>query len=99
MLTIYKYELEITGSQWLEMPQHAEILCVKTQRNKICAWARVNTERDLFQRRIIIVGTGSPMMKNDFIYYKYIDTVELSGGDLIFHIFEGGEVAIPKGQS
>ena len=38
MKKIYKYELEITEIQTVEMPVGAEILCVQFQDEALCLW-------------------------------------------------------------
>jgi hypothetical protein len=42
MLRIYKYQLETTGVQEIEMPQGAIILSLQTQNEVPCIWALVN---------------------------------------------------------
>lgn len=87
MKTIYKYPLEVTDTQFVELPLGAEILTVQMQGNQLCLWALVNPSPDVFKknRRIEIVGTGNPVPAGDL---KYISTFQMLGGGLIFHVFE-----------
>ena len=89
MKTIYKYPLEITDTQFVELPLGAEILTAQMQGNQLCLWVLVNPSPDVFKknRRIEIIGTGNPVPVGDL---KYISTFQqmLVGGGLVFHIFE-----------
>lgn len=89
MLTIYKYSLEITDRQVLEMPTNSEILTVQLQREVPCLWAVVDTDEKVKEKRIIrIIGTGNIVPK---CYLDYIGTFQMVGGDLIWHVFESAE--------
>jgi hypothetical protein len=87
MKKIFKYPLEITDTQFIELPLGAEILTVQVQGDQLCLWAMVNTSPDAItkNRRIEIVGTGYPVPAGDL---KYISTIQIMDGSLIFHIFE-----------
>lgn len=85
METIYKYQLETTDEQLIEMPIGAEILTVQTQNGTPCIWAKVNTKNANFKYQFRIFGTGHPI-ESDF-RGKYIGTYQLSGGALIFHVY------------
>ena len=85
METIHKYPLKVKDVQLIEMPAHAEILCVQIQIGIPCLWAKVNPNYGTESRAIYIHGTGhtcDPRAK------KYIGTFQLSGGTLVFHVFE-----------
>ena len=86
MRTIWKYELDITDSQTLEMPINADILTVQIQRETAQLWALVNPELSKENRYIQIYGTGHNVTED--LDLKYISTIQLQSGDLIFHIFE-----------
>ena len=58
--TIWKYELRITDTQVVEMPDGAEVLHVGCQAGKICLWALVDPEAALIPYEFQIVGTGHP---------------------------------------
>lgn len=89
MLKIHKYFLTLNDQQWVQMPKDAEILCVQTQRNNICVWARVNESKPIVRRLITIRGTGHPCLQEDG---KYLGTIQLKDGLLILHVFDGGEL-------
>lgn len=93
MKSIWKFPLEITQHQEIQMPIGAKILCAKVQREKICLWALIDTrlEKEKETRHIILLGTGYEFIAD----YKleYIETAMLSGGlahplNLVWHVFE-----------
>ena len=86
MKKIFKYQLETTDIQQVEMPQGAEILCIKTQNETPCIWALVETNATVTKRIFEIIGTGFNITEND--NRKYIGTYQLNGGSLVFHCFE-----------
>lgn len=85
-MTIYKYPIEITDIQNVTMPINAEILTAQMQRATLCLWAKVDENNTcMYERTIEVVGTGNLMTDHD---RRYIGTVQLSGGALIYHVFE-----------
>ena len=97
MITIYKYQVESADnfgglfccSFPIEMPEGAEVLSAKIQHGVLCVWAKVNTEnKQMTTRKIFVIGTGydieSVIDKDDV---KFIDTIFLSDGFLVYHIF------------
>jgi hypothetical protein len=87
MRTIYKYEIETTDTQELNLPYGAEILCVQVQNGKPCIWALIDTEQNLIdEHTIITVGTGH-RLGYTFSKANYLGTYQLQGGALVFHVF------------
>lgn len=87
MKTVYKYKLETVTAQVIELPKGAEVLSVKNQHEEICLYAKVDTEeKELQIITVLIFGTGHniPPGANEA---KYVDTVSLQGGMLMFHVF------------
>ena len=86
MRRIWKWKLERTDVQTLDLPKGAEILTVQVQDDIPQLWALIDdsvTETE--QRHIGMYGTDHP------IYYdpgRYISTVQFYSGKLVFHIFE-----------
>ncbi len=87
MKKIFKYPLEVTDTQFVELPLGAEILTAQIQGDQLCLWAMVNTLPEAVKknRRIEIIGTGNPVPTGNL---KYISTFQMMGGGLIFHVFE-----------
>lgn len=84
--TIWKYQLNITDTQNVMMPEGAEILTAQIQNGcGLCLWALVNPEAPKQRREIEILGTGNPAPNAN---RRYISTVQMQGGNLVWHIFE-----------
>jgi hypothetical protein len=88
MKKIYKYPINATDIQSLQMPEGATILTAAMQGKQLCLWAIVNPEAKMVFRTIEIFGTGHTMSDEE---RKYISTFQLDGGLLIFHVFEKGQ--------
>lgn len=86
MEKIFKYQLKTTDIQQIDMPVDAEILCIQTQNETPCIWAKVNPDNNIAKRTFEIFGTGHniPSAYNR----KYVGTYQLRNGDLVFHCFE-----------
>lgn len=81
---IYKYELEITDEQTVEIPWGAQLLSVQMQNNKPCLWALVDVMHTKQEYHIEIIGTGNPM-KDPLEELRYLDTFQLGG--FVGHVF------------
>lgn len=86
MKKIFKYVLDIIERQEVIMPVRAKILCVQTQREKLCLWALVDPDAILEPRKIRIHGTGHDVPDDERL--KYIGTAPMRNGSLIWHVFE-----------
>lgn len=88
MKTIWKYPLEFAGYvQTFEMPVGAEVLTAQVQHGRICLWALVEDKLPaVYDRNFIILGTGHENREQGEL--KYVATVQMENGSLIFHIFE-----------
>lgn len=84
MITVHKYPLEYTEQQDIELPAGAALLTVQVQHNTPVLWARVDTTQLTVKRRIHLVGTGHPAPTG-----RYLSTIQLHGGTLVLHAFEG----------
>jgi hypothetical protein len=84
-MRIWKYPLEVTDYQDIEMPQDAEILTVQVQRGTPCLWALVNPDKPREARRIFTVGTGHDA--RHIVGWHYVGTYQLHMGRLVFHVF------------
>lgn len=92
---IFKYNLEVTDKQTLKLPPGSHILSVMNQRDNIVLYALVwpTENKEVYEDvSIRIVGTGHDI---DFFIpaerfgggYKFLGTVSLHGGALMFHVF------------
>lgn len=85
MKTIYKYKLENTDLQTIEMPKFAKILCVQIQNGEPHIWAEVESTNPITKKSIAIIGTGHPRPFNPM---TYIGSYQLYDGQLVFHVYE-----------
>jgi len=92
MKVIYKYPLEITDTQAVNMPHGAQLLSVQKQNGELCLWALVDTAQPTAPRQIVIVGTGNPIQNPG----TYVDSVQMENewGVLVWHIFDRGLIPI-----
>lgn len=84
--SIWKFPLETTDIQQIEMPVDAEILTIQTQAGQPCIWALVSPDAPKRKVAFEIFGTGHPVPENG--RRKYVGTYQLRGGSLVFHCFE-----------
>jgi len=86
MSAIWKYEIEATDYQVINMPSGAEILGVQVQYGKPCIWAKVDPECNKEEREFVLCGTGHTIQSN--LHLKFIGTFQLMEGRFVGHIFE-----------
>ena len=82
---IYKYPLEITDEQILEVPMRTTFLTVMFQNGQLYVWGKHSIYDPPLQkvkRRIVIVGTGHEF---DNASLNYIGTVQERG--FVWHVF------------
>lgn len=84
--TVWKAVLRPTDMQKIMVPIGAEMLCAREQDGQICVWYRCNPSAPMEAREIAIVGTGRPAPSG--ADDRYLGTAALSGGALMFHVFE-----------
>lgn len=85
MKTIWKYPLQVTDLQTLEIPQGAQILSAQIQSGQLTLWALVDTSNPCEKVKIEVVGTGNPI-DDSFSDRKYISTVQM--GPFVWHVFQ-----------
>lgn len=85
MKTIWKFELETTDYQAIDVPAGFQFLKLDTQYSKPVFWALVNSENPKVRLEIRIVGTGHPASIGNT--YSYLGSYQLEGGALVFHAF------------
>jgi len=83
--TVYKYGVEIEDEFTVHLPQGAEILTVQIQHGRPFMWALVDPSARPESRRFRLAGTGHPINNGAL---TYINTFQIEGGMLIFHLFE-----------
>ncbi len=84
---IYKYPLPITDEQDLLLPTGSQVLSVAAQNDAVVLYAMVDSaERNKESHHIAIRGTGH---EADGINGRFVGTVPMAGGLLMWHIFHG----------
>ncbi len=84
MKTIWKYQLEVTVSQDILMPEGAVLLAVYEQHGTLCLWALVESNAAQETHQIRIVGTGHAYEGGG----DYLGTALTQGGSLVWHVFD-----------
>lgn len=84
---IWKYPLSF-GANFLHIPHGAEILSVQSQYNQPFLWALVDTGKREEARELHFLTTGQSIYDEPDYAFAYINTIQLDGGALVFHIFE-----------
>jgi hypothetical protein len=101
MRAIYKYPLEITDTQKIDIPNGSVLLDAQFQkinyyndgyktRYDLCLWALVDTTQQARKYKILIFGTGNPVQlpRN----YRHISTAlycpDIEERNFVWHIFE-----------
>ena len=82
-MKIWKWNLEVTDLQTIEMPEKARIMTAQFQNGELAIWAEVDPELPPTTRTIEIIGTGNPVPDAE---RRYIATVQESV--LVWHIYE-----------
>ncbi len=87
-MIIHKYVIEPQARFFLNLPVNSHILSVQNQREKLCAWARIDDPTCLDKKthvlRIIMTGDENTQTAN----LRFIDTVQMAQGSLVLHVFE-----------
>jgi hypothetical protein len=82
--TIWKFQLNPIA-RGVVMPVGAKVLTAREQGDTICIWAEVDPDAEGSMRHFVVYGTGHEMPDDPG---TYIGTASLSGGRLIFHVYE-----------
>lgn len=90
---IHKYTIDWNsvddnGEIRISMPAFARVLCVKNQRENLCIWALVRTDIETLDKTFRLVMTGAETERGDEEKWTYIDTVLMSEGAFVIHVFE-----------
>lgn len=83
MKRIFKYPIQITDRETIEMPGGAKILSAQVQGNTICLWAEVDTEMVPQPRTIAVYGTGNPMPEDPGLFIGTVQTPPF-----VWHVYE-----------
>ena len=87
MKKVSKLDLELVYSQTVAVPVGAKVLCVQTQDGLPKLWIYCDKSARKELREFLIHGTGHDI-DDEGNALTYIGTFQLSGGALVFHVFE-----------
>ena len=85
--SVFKYPLTLVDFQTVMIPKNAQVLCVQMQDSQPCLWA-LTDDSPKIERRFMIAGTGHVIDIPQGQSIHFIDTVQMSGGRLVWHVFE-----------
>ena len=81
-MIIYKYQLTLVESQYVTMPEGADVLSTGLQNGIITIWAKVNPNNPSIAYAFYIVGTGGEVPNNT----EFIGTVMQDR--FVWHVFQ-----------
>lgn len=83
MKQIWKYPIEETGQQSIEIPDESKILCVQVQKGVPCLWVEVDDEYAPVLVYVFIVTTGETFD----LAADYVGTFQLYNGSFVGHVY------------
>lgn len=90
MKTVWKYKIDMTHLQTLQMPEGAQVLSLQKQGSRseddMFLWCLVNTDRPMRERTFVLVGTGESI--DDLPGAEYVATMQFIRGVYVYHLFE-----------
>ena len=88
METIYKYPIETTDYQKIELPLNSIILSVVTIEEKLFLYANIDSdEQQKISVEINIYGTGHQIKSELYSKWRFMGTFPTFGGQLVWHVF------------
>lgn len=95
MKKIFKYVLEVTDEQTLQLPVGAKVLSVQNQQGKPCLWALVDSEQPAIESvNVAMFGTGNPIEDWQLKGLSFLGTVQINW--LVLHVFVSSSSIIEK---
>lgn len=82
MRTIWKFPLEVTDHQSIEMPANAKVLSVADQAGVLTIWALVDPEAERELRHVWVFGTGHPVTVSGATFRGSVQQ-----GPFVWHVF------------
>lgn len=89
-MTIWKFTLEVTAEQIIEVPEVNNPLALQIQHGKPCLWMTVDPESTRIKVRVRIFGTGWSGVTQDMLY---VGTFQMQDGNLVLHVFMAGRAS------
>ncbi len=91
MQAIWKFPIQITDCQAIDMPAGSRVLSCCEQNGGLCLWALVDDTEKPVPRLIVVKGTGHPF-SGDLVPedLAFVATVVTEGRALVRHVFDAG---------
>lgn len=86
MRTVYKYEVPLDDTFYVDLPKDSKVLSVGVQNDVPYIWVFVDDENEDSRKVFRLAGTGHPIA--DYLDLEFIGTFQLRSGNLVFHLFE-----------
>lgn len=90
MKTVWKYKIDMTQLQTLQIPGEAKILSLQKQGNRseddMFLWCLVDTDKPMETRTFLLVETGDTL--DEFPKAEYVATMQFIRGAYVYHLFE-----------
>lgn len=87
MKSVWKFKLDPSQNNIVEMPLGTKILSIKCQREDIVIYGLVSLNEESKEvYSLEIFGTGEPI-PSYINSYEFLDTVNMNNDELIFHVF------------
>lgn len=83
--TVFKYLLQLTPVQVLELPAGANIVSVQLQRRQLSAWAEIDPEQPKIKRKIYILGTGHILPADAEKHLASVQPDDI----FVWHVYQG----------
>lgn len=88
MITVHKYQVQMSAEFTVALPSGAEFLSVQVQHGEPQMWFRVDTDSPQRLQQFCVAGTGHPIAP-ELSRLPHLGTFQLSDGALVFHLFGG----------
>ena len=90
---IYKYKLQITENQEIEVPIGYQILSLDVQDNMPYIWILIDPlQEEKMKLKFSFYTTGQDIDCSNMKYIDYIGTVHLCNSSLVYHCFFNGNI-------
>jgi len=94
MKTVWKFpcnldEVNDNNQIVFNMPAGAKVISTEVQHGIVVIWAVIDDQvPEVQRRRFEFVGTGAPLLQSETKEYRFVGTVMLISGNLVWHVFE-----------
>lgn len=88
MITIWKYIVPKSETFKHQIPKGAKFLSVQLQDNEPQMWFLVDSKVEMEERKFFVALTGQEIPKDLADLSEYLETVQISGGAIVLHLFE-----------